>query len=174
MSLAVRTISREGVEVIRFNPVAMVMVLLLSLWLQTTLPVRFPRMAYFDLPLLATIFFSVARRNQIAGTVTGCLMGLLQDAFTHQPLGLFGIAKSVVGYAASSIGVKVDVENPASRLILTFGFGLLHGVIVQWVGRGLAQLPLHWGWSEEFGSALVNAMLAVVLFHFLDKLKQRR
>jgi len=172
--VAVRQVSREGIEVFQFHPVVVVLVPLIALYLQNTLPVRFPRFALFDLPLLVTVFFAVARRNQISGTVTGCLIGLVQDSFTHQPLGLFGIAKSVVGFAASSIGAKVDVENPGSRLILMFCFALLHNAVYMWVARGLAQLPLPWNWGERLGSALLNALVSIVLFHYLDKLKRRR
>jgi len=172
--VAVRQVSREGVEVIRFSPAFMVVLPLIALYLQTTLPVRFPRLALFDLPLLVTVFFAVSRRTQVAGTVTGCIIGLLQDAYTHQPLGIFGIAKSVVGFAASSIGAKVDVENPASRLILTFCFVLLHGAVYFWIGRGLAELPLIWSWWQQLGTAFLNSLVAVVLFHFLDKFKRRR
>ena len=172
--MAVRQISREGVEVVRFHPVVVVVVSLLALWVQTTLPVRFPRFELFDLPLLVTIFFALARRTKVAGTVTGCIIGLAQDAFTHHPLGLFGIAKSAVGFAASSIGVKMDVENPASRLILTFIFALLHGIVFQWVGRGLVQLPVQWNAWQQLGSAMLNALLAVFLFHLLDRFKRSR
>src|SRR4051794_32503212 len=87
--------------------------------------------------------------------------------------GLFGIAKSIVGYAASSIGVKVDVENPGSRLVMVFGFYLVHRGIYQLVGRNMAQLPLPWNWAHELGAALVNAVVAVVLFALLDRTKQR-
>lgn len=169
-----QAISREGVEVYRFNLVASIGIPLLAIWLQASLPLRLPFFSIFDLPLLITIFFAVARRNPIAGTVTGCLIGLVQDSLTHQPIGLFGIAKTVVGYAASSIGVRIDVENPGSRLIMTFGFYLLHRSIYQWVARSMAQLPLTWSWSHELLAALLNAAVAVVLFAFLDRVKLRR
>jgi rod shape-determining protein MreD len=88
-------------------------------------------------------------------------------------LGLFGIAKSVIGYGASSIGVRIDVENPGSRLIMTFGFYLLHRGIYQIVGRTMARLPIDWNWSNELAAALANALLAMMLFMFLDRLKKR-
>lgn len=166
--------SREGIEVHRFSLVAGIAVPLMALVLQASVPLRVDFFRIFDLPLLVTIFFAVARRNQMLGTITGCLIGLAQDSLTNHPIGLFGMAKSVIGYAASSIGVKIDVENPGSRMIMTFSFYLLHRGIYQLVGRQMAQLPLPWDWGRELAAALANAFLAVVLFYFLDKLKQRK
>lgn len=168
-------VSREGIEVHRFNPVAVVLVCLFALLLQASIPLRLKWFSMFDLPLLVTIFFAVARRNPMFGTLLGCALGIAQDGLTALPIGLFGIAKSVVGYAASSIGVRIDVENPGSRLLMTFAFYLLHRGIFQWVGAGMARVPgLEFYWGHELGAALANSLFAVVLFMGLDKLKIRR
>jgi len=171
--VAQRTLSREGIEVHRFSIAAAIGIPFLAIFIQASFPLRAQWFTIFDLPLLVTIFFAVARRSPILGTITGCLIGLFQDGLTHQPLGIFGIAKTVVGYAASSIGVKVDVENPGSRLIMTFGFYLVHRGIYQLVARSMARLPVPWDWGHELGAALANAFLSVVLFALLDRLKQR-
>ncbi len=171
--MAQRNLSREGIEVYRFSIFAAIGVPFLAIFIQASFPLRAGWFAVFDLPLLVTIFFAVARRSPILGTITGCLIGLFQDGLTHQPLGLFGIAKTVVGYAASSIGVKIDVENPGSRLLMTFSFYLAHRAIYQMVGRTMAQVPVPWQWGHELGAALANALLSVVLFALLDRLKQR-
>jgi rod shape-determining protein MreD len=172
--VAQRSITREGIEVHRFSILAAILVPLLAVFLQASLPLRLTFFSVFDLPLLVTIFFAVARRNPMTGTLTGCLIGLAQDSLTyqHQPMGLFGISKTVVGYLASSIGVKVDVENPGSRLLMTFGFYLLHRGIFQ-VLRNMARMPLEFNWGHELGAALSNAVLAVGLFMILDRYKQR-
>jgi rod shape-determining protein MreD len=99
-------------------------------------------------------------------------MGLLQDALAGQPLGVFGIAKSVVGYGASSLGAKIDVENPGSRLLMTFGFYLIHAAIYIGVARGLVGLDRQWMWGLEIRHAVANAVLAVVVFAVLDKFKR--
>ena len=170
-----RSLSREGIEVHRFSWIATVFVPLLAIFLQVTVTRKFSYLAVFDLPLLVTIFFAVARRNPMAGSITGAAIGLVQDAFTHNPIGLFGIAKTVVGYLASSIGVRVDVENPGSRLLMAFGFYLLHAGIYELIARNMARIPLGtFHWSHELGAALANALLAVVLFVLLDKTKMRK
>ena len=100
----VRT-SRQDIEVYRFGPVVSVLLPIMALVIQAFVPARWHVFAILDLPLLVTIFFAVARRSQITGLLTGSIIGLMQDALTHQAIGLFGFAKTGVGYGASSLGV---------------------------------------------------------------------
>lgn len=163
----------ERIEVYRFNPVIMVGVVVFALIMQAFLPVKLHFFSAFDLPLIVTIFFAVARRSQVSGCLTGAVIGLLQDSLAHQPLGVFGIAKSVIGYAASSLGAKIDVENPGSRLLMTAGFYLLHEGIYILVARGLVGMERQWMWGHELRNAAANAVLAVVIFAVLDKIKKQ-
>ncbi|HWR16435.1 MAG TPA: rod shape-determining protein MreD [Terriglobales bacterium] len=163
----------ERIEVYRFNPFVTVLVVLLALILQAFLPVKLHFFSAFDLPLIITIFFAVARRSQISGCLTGAVIGILQDSLAHQPLGVFGIAKSVIGYAASSLGAKIDVENPGSRLLMTAGFYLVHEAIYMAIARGLVNMDRQWMWGHELRNAVANAVLAIVIFAILDKFKQQ-
>ena len=115
----------------------------------------------------------MARRNPISGLLTGAVIGLVQDSLGGLPLGLYGIAKTVVGFGASSLGVKLDVENAGARLLVTLGFYLVHAAVYFTVARGLVSLTLHWSWSRGFLAGLANAVLGVVIYFFLDKFKQR-
>jgi rod shape-determining protein MreD len=163
--------SGEQLEVYRFSLPVTVGVPVLALFLQAFLPRHFPVLAYID--LLVTIFFAMARRNPISGLLTGAVIGLVQDSLGGHPIGLYGIAKTVVGFGASSLGVKLDVENAGARLLLTLGFYLVHGVVYFTVARGMVNMPLNWSWGWSVLAGLANAMLGVVLFWFLDKFKQR-
>jgi len=165
--------TREEIEVYRFSPLVSVGLPLIAVVLQVFLPLRLPFLRMFDLPLLVTIYFAVARRKQVVGMFTGSIIGLLQDSLTHQPIGLFGIAKTTVGYLASSIGVKIDIENPGSRLLITFAFYLIHQTVYFMVARGLAVQMLTWRWGHEALAALANALLGVVVFMLLDKFRHR-
>jgi len=171
MNASVSLTSREEIEVHRFSWPVSIGIPVLAIFLQVFLRIRL--FTILDLPLLVTIFFAVARRRPIPGMITGALIGTLQDAWTGHPIGLYGIAKTIVGYLGSSIGVKLDVENPGSRFLMTFAFVLIHRIVymaifVQLVGGSEA-----WMWSHTLLSALVNGLAAVVLFILLDKLKLR-
>jgi rod shape-determining protein MreD len=167
----VRT-SREEIEVYRFGPVASLLIPLLALVIQAFIPLRLHFLSiYLDLPLLVTIFFAVARRSQVAGLLTGALIGLTQDALTHQAIGLYGISKTVVGYGASSLGVRIDVENPGTRLLVTSGFYLVHQGVYFLVARNILGTPMEWLWARTLLAALINGIVSIVLFTVLDRFK---
>ncbi len=111
------------VEVHKFHTGVVTGTVILALVLETFLLV--PISAVLDvveLPLLVTIYFALSRRNASAGLLLGMAIGVAQDSLSHTPLGLYGIAKTVVGFVASSIGARIDVEHPISRFALTLHF----------------------------------------------------
>jgi len=164
--------SREQVDVYRFSwPVSVGLPFLMVL--QAFLPVRLPFLRVFDFGLLLTIFFAVSRRSQVSGLLTGAAIGLLQDGLTNTPFGVFGIAKTLVGYGASSIGIKIDVENPGSRFLLTFMFYALHLAVVLTTERWLMGQHVHFNLGHEAGAAVVNSVMAVFLFAGLSRFKIR-
>jgi len=171
MNASVSLTSREEIEVHRFSWPVSIGIPVLAIFLQVFL--RVSLMKVLDLPLLVTIFFAVARRRPIPGMITGALIGTLQDAWTGHPIGLFGIAKTIVGYLGSSIGVKLDVENPGSRFLMTFAFVLIHRFVYMAISSQLVGGSEAWLWKQTLLSALVNGLAAVVLFAVLDKLKLR-
>jgi rod shape-determining protein MreD len=172
-NVALTYTSGEQVEVYRFGIPATILIPLTAVFLQAWVPVRLPFFSIFDLPLLITISFAMARRSQVAGIFTGALIGLFQDALTGQHIGLYGISKTVVGFGASSLGIKLDVENAGARLLLTLVFYVVHEVVYFTIARGLVGLHLEWSWQHELGSAVANAILGVFLYALLDRLKQR-
>jgi rod shape-determining protein MreD len=165
--------SGEQIEVYRFSIPVTVGVPLLALFLQAFLPRRFPFFSIFDLPLLVTIFFAMARRNAISGLFTGAAIGLTQDMLGAYPIGINGIAMTVVGYLASSLGAKLDVENAGARFLVTLGFYLVHAAVYFGVARYMVSLTLNWSWGRGILAGLANALLGVALYFVLDKFKQR-
>lgn len=166
--------SGEQVEVYRFSFPITVGVPVLALFVQAFVPMRFPHFAvYIDLPLLVTIFFAMARRNPLSGLLTGAVIGLAQDMLGHNPVGIYGIAKTVVGYLASSLGVKLDVENAGARFLVTVGFYLVHSTIYFWVAHEMVNMTQRWSWLHGSIACVANGFLGVILYFVLDKFKQR-
>ncbi|MCU1320514.1 MAG: rod shape-determining protein MreD [Acidobacteriaceae bacterium] len=165
--------SRRELEEHSFHPAVTLLVPVAAIVLQALLPRPFPRFAIFDLPLLITIFFAVSRRSPIAGALTGAAIGLLQDALTAQPIGINGIAKTVIGYTAASIGLQIDVENITTRVLINFGFSLLNSLLLFLINRRLIGLSdFHLSWTHELIRAAANTLLAIPVFLFLDRAKR--
>jgi rod shape-determining protein MreD len=165
--------SRDQVEVYRFSWLLSAGLPLLMVALQAFLPVRMHFLRIFDFGLLLTIFFAVSRRSQLSGMLTGAAIGLLQDCLTHTPFGVFGIAKTLVGYGASSLGIRIDVDNPGSRFLLTFFFFGVHLAVFVAIQHALMGQPVHLNVGHEAGAAVANSLLAVFLFGLLNRFKIR-
>src|SRR5258705_2513953 len=143
-----------------------------ALLVQAFLSVYISKAGFLDLPLLITIYFGLSRRNPSTGLLLGMVIGLLQDSLSKTPLGLFGIAKTLIGYLASSIGAKLDTEHPAARFALTAAFFALHQGIIVLVQRLLLAHAEPWFTIRLAIAALVNAAVGVVLYFFLDRLRK--
>jgi rod shape-determining protein MreD len=162
------------IEVHKFRGGAIVGATLLALMFQAFVPVYFAKTAMIDLPLLITIYFGLSRRNPSTGLLLGMVIGLLQDSLSGPtvPLGLYGIAKTVIGYLASSIGARLDTEHPAARFALTIIFFGLHQGIVLLTRRILLAQSSVWFTMHLAAAAIVNAIVAVFLFALLDHLRK--
>src|SRR5207302_10679649 len=121
------------IEVHKFRAGAIIIATLLALVIQAAFPVHFSKAAILDLPMLVTIYFGLSRRNPSTGLLLGMVIGLLQDSLSGPtiPLGLYGIAKPIIGYLASSMRARLDTEHPAARFALADCFFVAHqGLIV--------------------------------------------
>lgn len=162
------------IEVHKFRAGAIVLAGGFALVLQAFLPIYFPKTGILDLPLLITVYFGLSRRNPSTGLLLGMIIGILQDSLSGPtvPLGLYGIAKTIIGYLASSIGARLDTEHPAARFALTIAFFAVQQGIVALTQRLLLSQSEAWLTMHLGAAALVNALVAVFLFMFLDRLRK--
>ena len=166
--------SRRDYEIHSYPVLIYALVPLAALVLQAWLPRVLGRFAWFDLPLVVTVFFALSRRNPIQGSILGGVMGIFEDALTGRPIGINGIAKTLVGYLAASVGVLVNVENHAIRLVMTFVLSLVGSATYFFVVRFLLGMTIDTSWLMELYKALGNSLIALVLFPLLDRTKIQR
>jgi rod shape-determining protein MreD len=160
------------VEVHKFHTGVVTGTVILALVLETFLLVHLRRLDVVELPLLVTIYFGLSRRNASAGLLLGMAIGVAQDSLSHTPLGLYGIAKTVVGFVASSIGARIDVEHPISRFALTLVFFHLHNVVFVLTKRLVLAQHEPFMTTKLVFASLVNAGVAVILFPLLDRFRK--
>jgi rod shape-determining protein MreD len=165
---------RRDLELRRYPLLVYGLVPLIALVLQAWLPrVVGTRYIWFDLPLVVTVYFALGRRSPIQGTLMGAAMGLFEDALSHRAIGVNGIAKTVAGFLAASVGVRIDVSNFTIRLTLIFLLSLLSSAIYVFIYKFLLGLDLQWTWFNELFKAIGNSVIALVLFPLLDRLQIR-
>ena len=163
---------REG-QVSRFHAWVYVVVPLVAILFQLYIPMFFQFLKFVEMPLLVVVYFSIMQRNQVNGLMIGALVGLAQDSLSDGPLGMFGIVKTLVGYFAASVGVRLDVEHNFIRLLLSFFFYLFHQFFFWVMSHALLARLGPFDWTGTLVQAGLNAVIGVALFHFLDRLKER-
>jgi len=149
----------------------LIVIPLVAILFRVYVPRFIPFLEYLELPLLITVHFALTRRGPIAAVLYGASIGLVQDSLSHQPLGMFGIVKTLVGYFAASVSMRFDVENPVVMFILTFFFYFFHEFFYWVLARALLGQSLIFDPQQTFIFGLLNAAVSLPLFHILDKLK---
>lgn len=160
-------------QISRFRARVLLLVPLAAILFQVYVPRFFDFLGYLELPLLVTIYFALMRRSQIGGLFIGAFIGLAQDSLSiKQPLGMYGIVKTLVGYFAASVGLRIDVEHSVIRLLLTFFFYFFHQFLYWVLVRGLLGKQVLFEVQRTLVLGLLNAVVGVTLFHFLDRLRE--
>jgi len=164
---------RRDLEIRRYPTYMYVLAPLVALVLQAWLPRLLGRFAYMDLPLLMTIYFALNRRSPIHGTVLGAILGMAQDGLTQGAIGIHGIANTVVGFLAASVGIRVVVENNVIRMVMNFVLTLVSGGIVAFIVRVLLGMDWHSSLMDELLRAAGNSLIGAVVFPLLDRTQVR-
>lgn len=147
---------------------------LVALLLQAFFPLHFQWANYVELPLLVTLYFALSKRSPSSGLLLGMVVGLLQDSLSRTPLGLYGIAKTLVGFFGSSLGARIDVEHPIFRFFLAACFYLFHHAVFALTSQVLlAQRNEPYLNGPILIGSLVNSTIAIGLFPLLDRFRKR-
>jgi rod shape-determining protein MreD len=85
---------------------------------------------------------------------------------------MFGIVNTLVGYFAASVGLRLDVDHPFIRLLLVFFFYVFHEVFYWVMARALLGQQLQLEVQRMLVLGLLNAVIGISLFHFLDRLRE--
>ena len=162
---------REG-QVSRFRTWVLLGVPLAAILFQVYVPLFFQFLGFLEMPLLVVLYFALMRRSQVSGLLVGAVVGLAQDSLSKNPLGMFGIVNTLVGYFAASVGLRLDVDHPFIRLLLAFFFYLFHQGMYWVLARALLGHRPGLELQKTLMLGALNAVVGVALFHFLDKLRE--
>jgi rod shape-determining protein MreD len=166
--------SRRDLEIHKYPAPLYLVVIVVALVLQAMLPRAFGQShIWFDFPLVITIYFALGRRSPIQGMLIGGFVGLFEDALTGRPLGINGIAKTIAGFMAASVGIRIDVQNYLVRMMLNFALTLLCGAIYLFIYRVLLGMELEWNWLSPLFMAIGNSIIGLIVFPLLDRFQIR-
>jgi len=120
--------------------VTLIGVPLAAILFQVYVPRFFTYLEYLEMPLLVVVYFSLKRRSPPFGVLFGMCIGLTQDALwpgPSHPLGMYGIAKTLVGYFAASVSQRFEGSSDLLRLVLAFFFFFFHQFFYWILSRAL-------------------------------------
>jgi len=164
---------RAKKKVWRVRPWVVLATPLAAILFQVYVPLYVPLLRYLELSLLVTVYLAVSRRGPVAGAVTGALIGLVQDSLSNQPLGVFGMVKTVIGYAGASLGVRLDTGHAAVRFGLGCFFFAAHQLLYEAAKRWLLGTPSGLPLVATLAATAANGAACVLLFYLLDKLRDK-
>jgi len=165
-------VGNQREQVSRFRARVLLAVPLAAILFQVYVPRFFDFLGFLELPLLVTIYFALMRRSQLGGLFVGAFIGLAQDSLSKNPLGMYGIVKTLVGYFAASVGMRIDVEHPLIRLMLTFFFYFFHQLLYWILSRGLLGAQVAFEVQRTLVLGLLNAVVGIAVYHLLDRLRE--
>jgi len=164
--------THRPVAVFQVHPAILTVAVLAALLLQTFLPLKLPLARLMDFPLLIVIYFALMRCDKVFGIALGTGLGLLQDALSHGYIGIFGIAKAIVGYLAASAGTRVELESLVARTVLTGVFVLVHNLCLAGLQHVLLEVPPPLQPLATASAVLVNVALGLIIFQILDRFRR--
>ena len=168
----VHDVSRRTRKTRRMRPLALVLIPLAAILFQVYVPRFFQYLGYLELPLLVTVYYALLMRQPVPALLFGSAIGLGQDSLSHQPLGMFGIVKTLVGYFAASLSMRFDVDNPLLQFVLGFFFFFFHQFFYWVLSRALLSQQVDFQIQQTLMFGLLNAVVALPLFAILDKIRE--
>ena len=149
----------------------------LALALQTTLA-RFVvgGTAALDLVLVVVVYVALTT-GPVSGMLAGSVAGVIQDALSSGVIGVGGLAKSIVGFAAGVIGQQFIVTAALPRFVMFLAASVAHAAVFMGLYEmlGLRTFPSPWAaiLSQAAGNAVVG-MIAFTIIEGLPGIVERR
>jgi rod shape-determining protein MreD len=146
-------------------------VLIATVIVQGVLSLKLRVFAFFDLPLICSVYYGFVLGNPIASIVIGGSVGLMQDSLSGAVLGSNGFSKTLIGFLAASAGAKFNVDQPITRFFALFLFSIGDGLLVSILGLVTDTAGSATGTSvgNWLLSAMFNTLLGLVLFGYRDR-----
>jgi rod shape-determining protein MreD len=117
----------------------------------------------FDLVLVGVVFAGL-QWGPAAGLVGGTLGGMLQDLLSGQVVGVSGLGKTLVGFAAGVIGTQFVLTRPHARSIIVAGCSLVHRVLMLGLTGLIAQQWPVVSWGTLAAETGLNTLAGFLLF----------
>jgi len=148
---------------------AVIVALAVALALQSTLAGwRIGGVTAVNLVLVVVVYGALSF-GAAGGLVIGTLGGLIQDALAGGIIGIGGLAKTVVGFLVGWLGAQFIVSQPLPRFVMFVGATVVHEACTQALYAVIEARGFRLPYSSTLTQALINAVVGVVAFQFVER-----
>ncbi len=127
--------------------------------------------------VLVVVVYVALTTGPVSGMLAGSVAGVIQDALSSGVIGIGGLAKSIVGFAAGVIGQQFIVTAALPRFVMFLAASVAHAAAFMglYVMLGLRTFPSPWAaiLSQAAGNAVVG-MIAFTIIEGLPGIVERR
>jgi rod shape-determining protein MreD len=162
-----------GARLGKFGWAILLIAPILGILAQVYVPTFFPKLKYLETPLLIAVYFALLKREPVAGMIYGMAVGLLQDSLSDHFMGMFGIVKTLIGFLAATLSLRIDARNPIIRMVVCFCFFFFHQFLYWVMARALlGEQFFQFQIEETLVLGALNGAVAIPLFSLLDTAKE--
>src|SRR6185436_974088 len=114
-----------------------------------------------DLVLVVVVYVALTS-GPVTGMLAGSIAGIIQDALSSGTVGIGGLAKAIVGFAAGVIGQQFIVTAALPRFVMFMAATVVHAALFMgmYVVLGLKEFPSPW--AAVASQALANAAVGII------------
>lgn len=120
--------------------------------------------------VLVGVAYAAIYWGPAAGILAGTVGGLLQDLLSHGVVvGVSGLAKTLVGFAAGTLSAQFIITRAAVRMGVVAGATVVHRLIVIALYALIDQRWPSVPWPAMLGETVVNAVIALAAFQLTER-----
>lgn len=123
-----------------------------------------------DLALIFTLYIAW-NSNSVRGAGAGMLLGLVQDAVFGISLGINGISKTLIGFAAASVKQWAAPEGGLARALFLAALAVVDNFAVYGLLALLNQELRRGFWADFATEVVATALAGAVIFQVYDRVK---
>jgi len=123
----------------------------------------------FDFVLVGVLSVSL-QWGPVAGILAGTIGGLLQDVLSGGIVGIGGLAKTLVGFTAGTIGAQFVLVRPHVRTLIVAVATVVHRLIILGVYALIDQRWPRVPWGAMLAEVAINSCAAFVVFQAAEGL----
>lgn len=123
----------------------------------------------FDFVLVGVVFTAL-QTGPMAGILAGTIGGLLQDVLAGTIVGVGGLGKTLVGFAAGVVGTQFVLVRPQARMLIIAVATVVHRLIITGLVALIDQRWSGLSWGAMLAEVGLNSAAALVAFQAANSL----